>query len=79
MTAPRWRPNIGSKPERTREECAALDAAMAPDAAYRIERVRVKLRNGQTHGPWPVDTGRAQNTRWTLKGDSHDIMEWIEA
>lgn len=77
---PRWRPNIGSRPERTHEEFAALDAACAPDSAYRIERVYVRLRNGTTPpDPWPVDTGRNPNTRWTLKGDSHDIIEWMEA
>lgn len=76
---PRWRPNIGSKPERSPNEVAALDAAQATDAAYRIERVWVRLRNGEKHGPWPVDTGRNPSTRWTLKGDSHDIIEWMEA
>ena len=76
----RWRPNIGSRPERTREEIAALEAAGANDAAFRIERVYVRLRCGMVPPQsWPVDTGRRENTRWTLTGDSHDITDWIEA
>jgi hypothetical protein len=43
LMSPRWQPNIGSKPERTRE-IAALEAAQAPDAAYRINRVFVRLK-----------------------------------
>lgn len=79
MTA-RWRPNIGSRPERTRDEIAALrDAGARPDA-YLIKRVYVRLRCGMVpKQSWPVDTGRRENTRWTLTGDSHDITDWIEA
>lgn len=77
---PRWQPNIGSKPERNREEIAALEAAQAPEAAYRINRVFVRLRNGRVPAEsWPVDTGRQPNTRWTLTGSDFDIVEWIEA
>lgn len=80
MTSRRWRPNIGSKPERTRDEIAALEAAGAPDAAFRIEYVYVRLRNGIVPTEqWPVDTGRPQNTRWTLIGHPFDILHWIEA
>lgn len=76
----RWRPNIGSPPERDPDEIAALDAAQAPDAAYRITHVYVRLRNGMIpKDKWPTRTGRRPDTRWTLTGDDYDITHWIEA
>lgn len=36
--------------------------------------VRVKLRNGRTCGPW-----LAQTSRWSLRDDPFDIMEWEKA
>ncbi len=79
MSAPRWRPNIGSKPERSRLEIARLEEQGAVDSAFRIDKVHVRLRNGQVHRDWPTDTGRTPSTRWTIRGDSHDIIEWMEA
>lgn len=63
-----WQPNTGQRPQRDEED--------APP----IVSVYVRLRNGREPvWPWPVDTGRAENTRWTLTGDPFDIVEWRAA
>lgn len=59
-----WRPNTGQKPGWT-------------DDGAPILHVMVRLRNGaQPPEKWPVDTGRAYTTRWTLTNDAFDIVEW---
>ena len=45
-----------------------------------FRKVHVVLRNGFStrkagHDPWPAGGARPP-TRWTLKGGSHDILEW---
>lgn len=45
-----------------------------------ISHVWVRLRNGRQPGEkWPVHTGRAPSTRWTLIGSDFDIIEWKAA
>jgi hypothetical protein len=62
-----WHTNTGQKPHR------------APEDGPPIQKVFVRLRCGARPAePWPVDTGRVQTTRWTLRRDSHDILEWRE-
>lgn len=63
-----WRPNTGQKPYRD------------PEEGQPITHVMVRLRCGvEPAEKWPVDTGRAQTTRWTLRNDAFDIVEWREA
>lgn len=46
----------------------------------RCTHVYVRLRNGiQPADKWPVDTGKAQTTRWSLTGCGFDIVEWRAA
>ncbi len=64
-----WQPNCGYPPTRDQ-----------PEGEKPIEYVWVRLRNGtQPKERWPVSTGRAETTRWTLQGHSHDIVEWAPA
>ena len=68
MSAPVWQTNDGRMPTR--------EFGMGPA----ITHVFVRLRNGiQPPQSWPVDTGRAQSTRWSLTGDAFDITHWRAA
>ena len=59
-----WQPNTGEAPYPGEGEPP-------------IDRVRVKLRNGvEPAETWPVSTGRAETTRWSLTGHPFDIVAW---
>lgn len=76
----RWQPNIGSPPERSRAEIAAMGYADDPERCPAITHVFVELRNEmRPQDKWPVSTGRQHTTRWTLQGHPFDIVAWIEA